>query len=235
MNESTTPNVMDARNIGRLCEVGARILAQEADVTDLDALRYPVGRFERLTQPIDRSTRDAHLSTLEAAPARFRALVAGLSDAELDTPYRPGGWTIRQVVHHVPDSHMNAYIRVKLAVTEEMPTVKTYHEDLWAELPDGKSGSIRMSLDLLDALHRRWIAFLRVLPESDLQKAFAHADGGRVTIDEAISMHAWHRRHHTAHIEPALASVAQPFRAARLFWVAWGPLSSIAAGVGPSR
>jgi len=177
---------------------------------DLEQLKYPVGKLQRVSTPLDRATRAACLDTIEQLPARFRSLVSGLDDAELDTPYRPGGWTIRQLVHHVPDSHMNAYIRVKLAATEEMPTVKTYHEDLWAELPDGKSGSIRMSLDLLDALHRRWIAFLRVLSESDLQKAFAHADWGRVTIDEAISMYAWHCRHHTAHIEQALASVGQP-------------------------
>src|SRR5438105_3604401 len=183
---------------------------KEMMMDDLEKLRYPVGRFERLKAPLDRAARDRCIDTLDQTPARFRSLVAGLTDAQLDTPYRPGGWTIRQVVHHVPDSHMNAYIRVKLAATEEMPTVKTYHEDLWAELPDGKSGSIRMSLDLLDALHRRWIAFLRALSESDLQKAFAHADWGRVTIDEAISMYAWHCRHHTAHIEHALASVRQP-------------------------
>jgi hypothetical protein len=172
---------------------------------DLEKLRYPVGRLQRLTTPLDRGARQACLDTIERAPARFRTLVAGLSDRDLDTPYRPGGWTIRQVVHHVPDSHMNAYIRTKLAVTEQMPAARTYDEALWAELPEAKTGSIDMSLALLDALHRRWLAFLRALPEADLQKAFSHPEWGRVTVDEAISMYAWHCRHHAAHIEQALA------------------------------
>jgi hypothetical protein len=176
---------------------------------DLEQLKYPVGKLQRVSPPLDRATRSACLDTIEQLPARVRSLVAGLTDAQLDTPYRPGGWTIRQVIHHVPDSHMNAYIRMKLAATEEMPTVKTYQEDRWAELPDGKSGSISMSLDLLDALHRRWVAFLRGLPEQDLQKAFSHADWGRVTIDESIAMYAWHSRHHAAHIEQALASMSR--------------------------
>jgi hypothetical protein len=103
-------------------------------VTDLDTLRYPVGRFERLKAPLDRATRDGFISTIEQTPARFRSLVTGLTDARLDTPYRPGGWTIRQVVHHVPDSHMNAYIRMKWAMTEDTPAIKTYEEQLWAEL-----------------------------------------------------------------------------------------------------
>jgi len=170
--------------------------------------RYPIGKFTPVPNltPAQRAT---CIEQVAAAPGEFRRAVTGLTPAQLDTPYRDGGWTVRQVAHHVPDSHMNAYIRVKLAATEEMPTVKTYHEDLWAELPDGKSGSIQMSLDLLEALHRRWVAFLRGLSESDLQKAFAHADWGRVTIDEAISMYAWHCRHHSAHIERALTSVGQ--------------------------
>jgi len=177
-------------------------------MTDLDKLRYPVGPLPRVATPLDAATRREHLQTLEQTPARIRALVSGLNDRQLDTPYRPGGWTIRQVVHHVPDSHMNAYIRHKLAVTESMPAVKTYEEQLWAELPEAKTGAIAMSLDLLDALHRRWVAFLRGIPEADLQKAFSHPEWKRVTVDESIAMYAWHCRHHTAHIEQALRAIS---------------------------
>jgi len=173
-------------------------------MTDLDKLRYPVGKFERLKAPLDAATRRAHLQTFDDTPARIRALVAGLTDRQLDTPYRPGGWTIRQVVHHVPDSHMNAYIRMKLAATESNPAIRTYEEQLWAELPEAKSGPVELSLALLEALHRRLVAFLRALPEADLRKTFMHPEWKQMTIDEAIAMYAWHCRHHTAHIEQAL-------------------------------
>ena len=174
---------------------------------DLEQLRYPVGRAPRLSKPLDRAGREAHLRILEQLPQRFRELTADLSDAQLDTPYRPGGWTIRQVVHHVPDSHMNAYIRMKLAATENFPTVRTYEEKDWAELPEAKAGSIAMSLDLLDALHRRWTAFLRALKDTELQRAFQHAEWGRVTIDEAMTLYSWHSRHHTAHIAQAITAM----------------------------
>jgi DinB family protein len=173
-------------------------------VTDLDAMRYPVGRFERIITPLDRATRDVNVKALEEAPARFRALVGGLSDAKLDTPYRPGGWTVRQVIHHVPDSHMNAYIRMKLAATEDNPRITTYEEQLWAEFPDAKRGPIDVSLTLLDALHRRWVAFLRGLPEADYARTFQHKEWGAMTIDEAVALYAWHSRHHAAHIDQGL-------------------------------
>ena len=173
----------------------------------LEKLKYPVGPMPRPTTPLDRAAREQHLATIAELPSRMRSLVTGLSDAQLDTPYRPGGWTVRQVVHHVPESHMNAYIRMKLAVTEETPAIKTYEEQLWAELPDVKTCPIGVSLDLLDALHRRWIAFLHALPEADLAKAFSHPQWGRVPIDESIAMYAWHCRHHAAHIQQALASL----------------------------
>ena len=132
--------------------------------TTPDQLRYPVGRMPRTSEPLDAATRASHLAILEQTPARFRALVHGLSDHALDHPYRPGGWTIRQVVHHVPDSHLNAYVRMKLAATEDSPHVKTYAEERWAELPEAKTGPVEMSLVLLESLHRRWVAFLRALP-----------------------------------------------------------------------
>jgi len=171
---------------------------------ELETLRYPIGRFSRLTAPLDRATRSAHLDTIEQTPSKFRLLVNGRSDAQLDTPYRPGGWTVRQVVHHVPDSHMNAYIRMKFAITEEAPAIKAYDEARWAELPEAKAGPPEMSIALLEALHRRWVAFLRALPDAEFGRAYVHPELGRVTIDEAIALYAWHCRHHAAHIELGL-------------------------------
>ena len=175
-------------------------------MTDIETLRYPVGPMPRRKEPLDRATRDRYVGTIAGTPAKFRSLVSGLSDNQLDTPYRPGGWTIRQVVHHVPDSHLNAYIRMKLAATEDTPAIKTYEESLWAELPEAKTGPVEMSLTLLAALHERWIAFLRALPEADFAKSFTHPQWGKVTIDEAIVMYEWHCRHHAAHIENGLNS-----------------------------
>ena len=175
---------------------------------DPETLRYPVGKFERVTTPLDRATRETHFVTIEQLPARFRGLVGGLSEPQLETPYRPGGWTIRQVVHHVPESHMNAYVRIKLALTEDAPIIKTYEEQLWAELPDVRACPVDVSLRLLEALHQRWVVLLRALPEGDFGKVFMHKEWGRVTIDEAVAMYAWHCRHHTAHIEQGLGLAA---------------------------
>jgi DinB family protein len=166
----------------------------------LDPLRYPVGRLPRDSSPLGAQDRETILAILESTPATIRSLVSSLADAQLDTPYRPGGWTVRQVIHHLPDSHVNAYVRMKLAVTEESPAIRTYEEQLWAELPEAKSAPIAMSLDLLDALHRRWLAFLRGLPETGFQRAFVHPEWGPVTLDGALRMYGWHCRHHTAHI-----------------------------------
>jgi DinB superfamily len=175
-------------------------------MTDLEQLRYPLGRFARLAAPRTRAAIDATIDTIEQTPARFRALVEGRTDGQLDTRYRPEGWTVRQVVHHVPDSHMNAYIRMKFAVTEDTPTIKPYDEARWAELSEAKTGPVDMSLALLDALHRRWMMFLRSLADADFSKAYVHPELGRVTLDEAVALYAWHCRHHEGHIRLGLGN-----------------------------
>jgi hypothetical protein len=175
-------------------------------MTDLEQLRYPVGRFERLQAPLDRAAREVHIETIAGTPATFLSLTRGRSDAQLDTPYRPGGWTVRQVVHHVPDSHMNAYIRMKFAVTEDAPAIKAYAEEKWAELPEAKSGPAEMSVALLDALHRRWVMFLRALTEAEFAKVYVHPELGRVTLDEALALYSWHCRHHAGHIQLGLGA-----------------------------
>ena len=175
-------------------------------MTDLEPLRYPVGRFQRVTSPLDRATRAAHLDQLERLPATIRSLTQGRSDAALDTPYRPGGWTVRQVVHHVPDSHMNAYVRMKLAVTTDAPTITAYPEEKWAELADGKIAPIAMSVALLEALHQRWLMFLRGLNDADFAKVYVHPELGRVTVDEGLALYAWHSQHHSGHIRLGLAT-----------------------------
>jgi hypothetical protein len=177
-------------------------------MTDLDTLRYPVGPMPRLGgAPLARVERATLLAVLEQTPGRFRALTEGLTEAQLDQRYRPGGWTLRQVVHHVADSHMNSYVRMKLAITEDAPQVKTYDEKLWAELPEARTGPVDMSLSLIEALHRRWVAFLRALTPEQWRRTFVHPDWGLVTIDDAVTLYAWHCRHHAAHIESAAARV----------------------------
>jgi hypothetical protein len=166
----------------------------------LEDLRYPVGRFgyEGLQTPAER--RDC-IARIEAAPAAVRRAVSGLSEAQLDTPYREGGWTVRQVVHHLPDSHLNAYTRFRLALTEPTPTIRPYQEHLWAELPDARSAPIELSLALLEALHRRWALLLQSLNPAEWELRYHHPEHGREwTLDEALAMYAWHGVHHTAHI-----------------------------------
>ena len=173
-------------------------------MTNLEQLRYPVGRFQRLTAPLDRAARAGHLETIGRTAATFLSLTNGCTDAQLDTPYRPGGWTVRQVVHHIADSHINAYIRMKFAVTEDAPAIKAYDEAKWAELPEARSGPPEMSVALLDALHRRWLAFLRGLADADFARVYVHPELGKVSLDEALALYAWHCRHHTGHIEQGL-------------------------------
>ena len=162
-------------------------------------LSYPIGEFEAPVS-LDSAHRREWLRQLAEAPARFREAVRGLDDAQLDTPYRPGGWTIRQVVHHVADSHMNAYIRFRLALTEETPAIKPYDQAKWAELVDARSAPIESSLAIIEGVHARWAALAGSLPPEALARAFMHPERGRVRLDENLAMYAWHSRHHAAHI-----------------------------------
>jgi hypothetical protein len=174
-------------------------------VNAVDSVRYPVGPMQRIREPLDEAGRGPHLAVIERAPEILRARVMGLSDAELARTYRQGGWTVRQIVHHLADAHMNAYVRMKLAVTEDMPVVKSWEETRWAELPEARTGDVAISVALLEGLHRRWVAFLRALDPASFRRAFRHYEWGDVTIDECVTMYSWHCRHHIAHIELALA------------------------------
>lgn len=165
----------------------------------MDDLRYPVGKFQSGGEATDEE-RKLLIGQIEEAPANLRAAVNGLSNEQLDTPYRPGGWTVRQVVHHLPDSHLNSYVRFKLTVTEETPTIKTYEEHIWAELPEARTAPIDISLDLLEALHKRWILFLRSLNPKDFTRTLNHPENGLMTLDNLLRLYAWHGRHHAAHI-----------------------------------
>ena len=164
---------------------------------DLD-LRYPVGRF---TPPatITPDERTGAIATLAELPEQLRNTVDGLSSAELSTPYREGGWTVRQVVHHIADSHMNALIRVKLSLTEEWPTVKPYDEAAWAKLHD-MSAPVEWSLELIESMHARWVMLLQSLNEEQWQRGYKHPESGPTTVEVATLMYAWHSRHHVAHI-----------------------------------
>jgi len=162
--------------------------------------RYPIGKFQRRDE-LSPDERGAMIDIIAAAPTRMREAVAGLDETQLDTPYRDGGWTVRQVVHHVPESHMNAYMRVKFALTEDEPTIKPYDEDAWSKLDDVRTTPIEVSLTLLDSLHSRWVTLLRCLGPDQLRRRFHHPEHqGPFTIDTVLAMYAWHSRHHVAHI-----------------------------------
>jgi DinB superfamily len=163
-------------------------------------LRYPVGKFVPPAGPSSAEEREAFIVEIDEAPARLRAAVAGLSEAQLDTPYRDGGWTVRQVVHHVPDSHLNSYVRFRLALTEDNPTIRGYMEERWAELADARGGPVDLSLGLLEMLHRRWTLLLRSLGEEQWRRTFLHPDLGKVALDRNLALYAWHGRHHVAHV-----------------------------------
>ena len=165
----------------------------------LQDLSYPAGKFQYETA-MTAAQRKAAVDTIAHTPARLRAAVHGLSPLQLDTPYRPGGWTVRQVVHHVPDSHMNALIRTKLALTENEPTIKPYDEKAWAKLADVPLTPIETSLSLLEAVHERWDHILRSMSDSDFSRPLRHPEHGLRTIDWLIALYAWHGPHHVAHI-----------------------------------
>ena len=163
-------------------------------------LRYPVGRLT-FDPDITGGKRTAWIRQIAEAPAALRAAVDGLTEAQLDRPYRPEGWTVRQVVHHLPDSHLNAYIRFKLALTEDNPTIKPYEEARWAELPDGPGTPVGVSLMLLESLHRRWMVLLKRLTTEQWERTFVHPEKDRPQrLDHVVAMYAWHGKHHIAHI-----------------------------------
>ena len=161
--------------------------------------RYPVGRY-RPPAEIGAEQRAEWIEQIAQTPARLRDAVQGLTDAQLDTPYRDGGWTVRQVAHHIADSHMNAYSRFKLALTENEPTIKPYDEAQWALLPDVNAVPVETSLTLLEAVHDRWVAILRAMKPSDFARMLVHPESGRQRLDQMLALYAWHGPHHTAHV-----------------------------------
>jgi len=162
-------------------------------------LRYPIGKFTYEGLSTEEQKQE-YINDIEQAPANLRAAVKDLSDQQLDTPYRPEGWTLRQVAHHVPDSHLNAYLRFKLALTEDAPTIKPYAEDRWAQLADTQTTPVEVSLTLLDSLHTRWVRLLRSLKVEDWRRTFRHPQLGEVSLEKNLVLYAWHGRHHVAHI-----------------------------------
>ena len=161
--------------------------------------RYPVGEFAMPAQ-VSAARRQQAIDEIAATPAKLRAAANGLSDSQLDTPYREGGWTVRQVVHHVPDSHLNAYVRLKLALTEEKPTIKPYDQEAWANLADSKSTPIEVSLTLLSTVHDRWDRLWRSMKPEQFARVLVHPEHGERSVDWLLFLYEWHGRHHTAHI-----------------------------------
>ncbi len=165
----------------------------------MEDLRYPIGGFSFEGSATADDRRD-WIEQIAAAPAKLRAALEGLSASQLDTPYREGGWTLRQVAHHVPDSHLNSYVRVRLALTEDEPVIKPYREDRWAELIDARTAPVEISLALLDSLHQRWVMLLRSLTPADFARTFRHPELGLMTLEKNLALYAWHGRHHVAQI-----------------------------------
>jgi uncharacterized damage-inducible protein DinB len=174
---------------------------EELDVTTSAAtdLRFPIGNFRR-PESLDEAQRRRAIDAIAATPAKLRAAVSGLSDTQLDTPYRPGGWTVRQVVHHVPDSHMNAYVRFKLALTEDEPTIKPYDEARWAELADYRETPVETSLVLLERVHDRWVTVLRSISDEDFARRLRHPETGIQRLDQVLALYEWHGKHHVGHV-----------------------------------
>jgi hypothetical protein len=164
-------------------------------------LRYPIGRFDMPAAKLQLAERERHIASLDTLPRRLRAVVAAFTPERWHTPYRPGGWTVHQLVHHIPDSHLNAYTRFELALTEQEPTIKPYDEGAWAMLADSEVCEPGVSLDLLEALHRRWVALLRSLGDDDFARTLRHPEHGHIfTVDQLLAMYGWHSEHHLAHI-----------------------------------
>jgi len=168
-------------------------------MTETPDLRYPIGPFRR-PAGLSSEERSGMIAAIAETPERLREAVAGLTPVQLDTPYRPGGWTVRQLVHHVPDSHLNAYLRCKLALTEDEPTIRPYDEALWAELPEARTAPIEPSLALLESLHRRWDLALRGMAAADWERPLVHPESGRQSVEQLVALYAWHGRHHVAHV-----------------------------------
>ena len=165
----------------------------------LEQLRYPIGKV-KLPTPLIAEQRQAHFQTLRETPGRLRELVQSLDDDQLDTPYRPEGWTIRQVIHHLVDSHVNSYVRFRWTLTEDKPLIKVYDEKAWATLPDAQYGPVDISLSLLESLHIRWLFLLESMNESDWGRVLQHPVSGALTLDQMLGLYAWHCDHHLAHI-----------------------------------
>jgi uncharacterized damage-inducible protein DinB len=161
--------------------------------------RYPVGKFTYAGPP-DEAQRGHMIREIEQTPAALRAAIKGLSPQQIETPYRESGWTVRQVIHHVPESHMNAYIRFKLGLTEDSPTIKPYEEDRWAKTGEVQSTPLEVSLTLLDSLHDRWVRLLRSLKPEEWKRSFNHPEMGPMPLEKSLALYAWHGRHHAAHI-----------------------------------
>ena len=167
-------------------------------MTEVD-LRFPIGKFT-FAGDVNDAQRKQFIRDIAETPARLRAATAGLTAEQLETPYREGGWTVRQVVHHVVDSHLNSYVRFRLALTEDAPAIKPYDEARWAELPDARHAPVELSLTLLDALHQRWVILLESFTEADFARTFTHPEMGQVSLDKNLALYSWHGRHHAAHI-----------------------------------
>jgi hypothetical protein len=163
------------------------------------SLRYPIGSFKR-AESFTAQERSAAIEGIRQLPQSLRSAVAPLTEEQLETPYRPGGWTVRQLIHHVADSHMNAYNRVRLALTEDWPTIFAYQESRWAQLEDARAGAISTSLDLLQALHVRWVRLFSSLEELDWKRGYTHPENGRQSVEQTVILYDWHGRHHTAHV-----------------------------------
>ena len=192
--------MLDSQRVQRWQAAGLQTQPGNHRQDELYALRYPIGEYEFGGPRLSAPDRAAAIEAMTVLPVQIRLAASGLSRAQLDARYRPGGWMLRQIVHHLADAHSNGYLRTRLLLTEDAPLVKPYEQSLWAELPDVRRVTIDASLSLLEALHERWTALLRELAPADFARSFRHPQWGSVTLDQQIDFVAWHGRHHTAHV-----------------------------------